>query len=1106
MGTGGDVDLTESRGATHRTTVDVVIEDDEDQTVRIRNSKFRGAPTNVYEPAGDPEISNPVFWVDAEPNRNDLPLEVRLDMVDLNDQTVSSAKISLSAAALTLNDGDTGDSDSVTVNLPASDGDREDDSYKLNASVNVYSVATGGYETIPVAEHAFTVIDRHKLPDLTVSPATATVAEGGMTELTLTINRNPSNTFVGAPAINSGDEEKRQYTDEEVSVLLSRGTDSTAGASDFSIPPASNPVTFPKWERGPLTASMKVMVEATTDDDIDDMEMLVLDAAVGGSVAANGTDKMEHAGVSTLTITEGTDKLVWAKAVDVIYAAVEAAIGEDKSLNANETAEIMGSALFNAAEGVSLSFTAESDNMDVVSVPVASGTVMLEAGDMAGMAAITVTAHASMPSGVTIATQTDPDEASVTFPVTVVLADLSVTVAANPMEIMEGGMSTITATASRMIEASDGTVKVDLVVVGDATLSAASITIAANMMSGSVVLTATQDDDYMDESLQVVATGRGIDGSQLVSITVMDDDAPLSPITAKSQGDVDAAVKAAVDERRDAAGRWTPSTPPNYDNNVHHVELSDLFDWAEGVTLTGNAMSSDYDVVGAWVNLDEPPYMYSNVGIGPEGPGTARVTVTMAAESATGETNIATLEFGVTVDPSNLTVMVTADPMAIDEGGTSMITATASRMVRPSDGAVTVNLSAVGEATLAADSITIATGSDSDSVMLTSTEDADAEDETVTVVASGAEIDGIMEVAIAVTDNDPTVTANSADAVNAVFLMATVSAGGTTGWLPGGAAAEVDMTELFNTNGSPTLAYVVVSSAPAMVAASASGSMLTLTPVAAGSSTISVTATDSSGDAADTASVMSMVTVGVQPLEVTLTPATAEVTEGGTVEITAMANKMVDANVEVMLMRDAASTAGEDDYSLAPVMITIMAGDAMGKATLTATENSTVEPTEMLTLVGGVVGMEDLDVGMVMVTIMDNDMETTYTLSGPMDMNIAEGMSAELTVKANQAVMANTEVMIMRDGASTAGDGDFTVASVMIMAGETMGTTMLMAVEDNMAEDMEMLTVYGMAGDMRTNSLSFNIWDAAVPALPLIAQLLLAAFLAIGGYRRYLRR
>ena len=38
------------------------------------------------------------------------------------------------------------------------------------------------------------------------------------------------------------------------------------------------------------------------------------------------------------------------------------------------------------------------------------------------------------------------------------------------------------------------------------------------------------------------------------------------------------------------------------------------------------------------------------------------------------------------------------------------------------------------------------------------------------------------------------------------------------------------------------------------------------------------------------------------------------------------------------------------------------------------------------------------------------------------------------------------------------------------------------------------------------NSLTFNLWDAAVPALPVAAQLLLAAFLAVGGCRRYLRR
>ena len=76
----------------------------------------------------------------------------------------------------------------------------------------------------------------------------------------------------------------------------------------------------------------------------------------------------------------------------------------------------------------------------------------------------------------------------------------------------------------------------------------------------------------------------------------------------------------------------------------------------------------------------------------------------------------------------------------------------------------------------------------------------------------------------------------------------------------------------------------------------------------------------------------------------------------------------------------------------------------------------------------------------------------------------------------------------------------------MIMAGETMGTTMVMAVEDDMMEEGETLTLEGRVGEMKTNTVMFYIWDAAVPALPLIAQLLLAAFLAIGGYRRYLRR
>ena len=132
----------------------------------------------------------------------------------------------------------------------------------------------------------------------------------------------------------------------------------------------------------------------------------------------------------------------------------------------------------------------------------------------------------------------------------------------------------------------------------------------------------------------------------------------------------------------------------------------------------------------------------------------------------------------------------------------------------------------------------------------------------------------------------------------------------------------------------------------------------------------------------------------------------------------------------------------------------------------------------------------------------------TYTLMGPDDMNVAEGMSAMVTVTASDPVPMDMEVMLMRDrAASSADEDDYMAEPIMIMAGEMMGTTMVMAVEDNMAEEMEELVLFAMAGDMMVEGeVKLYLWDAAVPALPIIAQLLLAGILGIGGYRRYLRR
>ena len=148
----------------------------------------------------------------------------------------------------------------------------------------------------------------------------------------------------------------------------------------------------------------------------------------------------------------------------------------------------------------------------------------------------------------------------------------------------------------------------------------------------------------------------------------------------------------------------------------------------------------------------------------------------------------------------------------------------------------------------------------------------------------------------------------------------------------------------------------------------------------------------------------------------------------------------------------------------------------------------------------------------------------TIELKGPEDnMNLVEGGmphangtpgSAMLTATANRPVSVDTTVMLKRDRAmSSASDADYEAEDITIPAGQMTGSTMVTAVDDGMMENAENmpeeLVLYGMTEDnsaMVSGQVKLYLWDAAVPALPVIAQLLLAAFLAVGGYRRYRRR
>ncbi|MCY4573047.1 MAG: fibronectin type III domain-containing protein, partial [Gemmatimonadetes bacterium] len=803
----------------------VTIDDAEEQKFVLSLDSSEKAKNTIKEGGSG------TLKLEADPDKTvELPVSLVLSPDDPDKYTLSSTSGTLAARG------------SVTSTVSAkADGDRAEDT----VTVMAYTPGTLGND-VKLAELEITVTDINALPDIgamfvddkgvALDPQPESKMEGETVKVMLTVVDKDGKAIEAA---------------EKLTVSL---TPSSGSSQDYRL--STHPIVIDKGKKS--SASVDLTLEK--DDDLG-MEMLVFDASVAGD-SKIGTGTRPVSSLLSLTVEDGTMKYVKAKSEDDVYAVFNAAkadgMGED-GLNPRETVEFDASMMFTVSGGASVAYSATSDNATVASVLAdgGSGMTTITANAAGPQAHITVTATATPPSGVQILDQTTPYVAQIVLPVDVVLAPLTVMVAADPMEVMEGGTSTITATANRPV--TEATM-IALSVIGDedAYEVSESIAIAANASSGTALLAASQDDDYMDETLTLVATGPGIDGSQQLVVSVMDDD------------------EAPVDT--------------------------------------------------------------------------------------------------------------------------------------------------------------------------------------------------------------PTVSAKSQEQIDAVFTTAIVTAAGGPDWIEGGSPASIDMRMLFDVTEGASPTYSGSSGDSMIVEASSSGTMLTLTPMADGMATITVTASDSASGDIGTAS--SMVTVADQPLSVTVVASAESVEEGGSVTITATANKMIEgANVEVMLMRDAASSASMEDYSLSVPMITIMVGDMDGSLMLTATDDVEIEGMESLTLVASVVGGGDA--GSVMLSIADNDMLSTYTLSGPDDSNLVEGMSYELTVTADPAVQVETTVMIMRDGTSSAGDADFEVGEVTIEAGSATGTTMLMAVEDSMAEDMEMLVLYGMEGNQRTeNSLTFNIWDAAVPVLP----------------------
>ena len=426
----------------------------------------------------------------------------------------------------------------------------------------------------------------------------------------------------------------------------------------------------------------------------------------------------------TTTKVEPKDE---ADAYPAIMDAMAAGAGED-GLNPGESFTVMMSDLFTVADGYTATYGPSVEGTGV-SVSVSSDSVTVDAKS-AGEAKVTVTATAKMAGSSFIPSQTVSNIAEITFPVTVVDKPLVVTVAADPAEIMEGGTSTITATANRAVQAGDGAVEINLEVVGDATLDANSITIAMGDMSGSAMLTAAEDDDYADETVTVVATGSGIDAARQVAIAVMDNDEepvvvepePENTITAKDEDEAYPVILGAIE-----MGAGDEGLNPG---ESFSVMASALFTVMDGYTASYSASADNADVASTTVSGDSVTVMATAAG---EAKVTISGTSRMASSSFAPEqvaTNMSDITFLVTVVDKKLVVMLEMPANVMNgnivEGESYDIVVSANRMVTEDTEVMIMRDRAgsdAGEDDYSVTSATIMTGYDSATAELMVTED-----------------------------------------------------------------------------------------------------------------------------------------------------------------------------------------------------------------------------------------------------------------------------------------------------------------------------------------------------------------------------------------------
>ena len=748
------------------------------------------------------------------------------------------------------------------------------------------------------------------------------------------------------------------------------------------------------------------------------------DATPTLSVAVDNATIAEAAGTSTLTVSTGATAFASDQTITLALAGT-ATKDTDYTISAESLTLAAG------ATSVTATVTAVQDIID-------------EPNERVRITASHNSTTIGLRQTITIA----DDDAAPTFRPAASVSIIAEAAGTSTLTVKLSEGSTVFATDQTITLSLAGTATKDT----DYTISAESLTLAAEATSVTAVVTAVQDSiDEPNETVLITASHNGSTIGSQRTVTIADDDAaPTFRSHALSSTSI-----------AEAAGTSTLT-----------VQLS------EGSTIFATDQTIDLELAGTATKDDDYTISAESLTLtAGETSVTAMVTAVSDVFDEANETVLITVSHNSSAIGSQQTVTITDDDAApalssvsvssaaiVEDGGTSTLTVSTNGSAFTSDRTITLALAGTAtkdtDYTISAESLTLAAGETSVTAVVTAVQDTIVEtNETVLITASHNSTTIGARQTISIADDDGatfTVSVNNATIAEAAGTSTVTVSTGTT--------FATDQTITLTLAGTATEDDdFTIGSKSLTLTAGETSVTTTVTAVQDiiddDSETVLITASHNS----ITIGARQTITITDDDDAPTLSVAVDNATiaeAAGTSTLTVSTGATAFAADQTIALALAGTATKDDDFTITPETVTLKAGETSATATVTAVQDVFDEANETVLITAShnssTIGSRQT------VTITDDDAAPALSSVSVSNAAIVEDRGAStLTVSTNGSGFTGDQTITLTLAGTATKDTDYTISAetLTLKAGETSVTAVVTAVQDIIVEANETVLI-----------------------------------------------